>query len=738
VLEYKGSEIKEGCKLGTGGFGKVIQGTYYSLKIAIKKIKEYNSKALYREIFIMKKFAHPFIPRLYGIIYRKTYKNYQKRASKSEKSLENLVHIIKSNNSLAVLKPGVVSKEEIKSKDNNKCNVEIILELVEGDSLEKLMKTEMLSNLEKIVILLNLATVLEFLHGFNLMHRDLKPENIMIDMKFQSKLLDFGISKLMNFSNETKTCSAGTMCYMAPENFNLDLIEETDNEEGSQFFQDFKKISSKIDVWAFGCIVHELFTGVKPWSNKVKTNNKILSLLYKKIPFEISPLIKNNKIRNLIEKCVEIDPEKRVSIKFARILLLEILFDSVKENFINVCSVSEDYEDKGMGKILNTFQGQTKRKRYPLMMKVQSYIFDFLRILKKKDYIDNEKVSQSITDKKFLDDYIKQENSNNYSYKENFIKERKKLLSKNSNKPNMNLNLIENGSFNSIDDDSNKPLIVRSNFRAHTVKRMSSIKNEFVLEMIKNENGLIKNESFEILCKIKQNFDNKLQSNREIDINIVSKQSKKGTLYISKPINLEIISLKFDKSIPSRLPLIKVTPLKKNLEKFRKNGLRMTNNNSPFYFNCMNKFSSLDNYTNCTSIEEKKIIKKKKSEEKIRNDYHINSTNIDREDVENERVNIEGSDVITKPQKITNDIRTRIYYTNNILKSSFYLDSNKLLNKNTKIFNRDLKEYNRGLLKNVFLDFDGATFVLENSPDQLIKNRFNVKKTVEIRRNVYH
>ncbi len=137
-------------------------------------------------------------------------------------------------------------------------------------------------------------------------------------------------------------------------------------------------------------------------------------------------------------------------------------------------------------------------------------------------------------------------------------------------------------------------------------------------------------------------------------------------------------------------------------------------------------------------MKKKKIIKKKKSEEKIRNDYHINSTNIDREDVENERVNIEGSDVITKPQKITNDIRTRIYYTNNILKSSFYLDSNKLLNKNTKIFNRDLKEYNRVLLKNVFLDFDGATFVLENSPDQLIKNRFNVKKTVEIRRNVYH
>ena len=64
ILEYNPDLIKEGTKLGVGGFGKVIKGTYFSLKVAIKKIKQYNSKALYREIFIMNKFSHPFIPKL--------------------------------------------------------------------------------------------------------------------------------------------------------------------------------------------------------------------------------------------------------------------------------------------------------------------------------------------------------------------------------------------------------------------------------------------------------------------------------------------------------------------------------------------------------------------------------------------------------------------------------------------------------------------------------------------------
>ena len=121
------------------------------------------------------------------------------------------------------------------------------------------------------------------------------------------------------------------MSYMAPEIFTLNLNDEEENEnEDSQNFKDLKEINEKVDVWAFGCIVQEVFTGVKPWSNKAKSNNKILSLLYKKVPFEISNLVDNPEQKNLIQKCVEVEAYKRISIKEAKILLLEILLKEFK------------------------------------------------------------------------------------------------------------------------------------------------------------------------------------------------------------------------------------------------------------------------------------------------------------------------------------------------------------------------------------------------------------------------
>src|SRR5437870_2679766 len=70
ILEFKSINIREGAVLGKGGFGKVIEGYYKSLKFAIKKLKHYDPKALLRELSIMKRYNHPSIPSLMGIITR--------------------------------------------------------------------------------------------------------------------------------------------------------------------------------------------------------------------------------------------------------------------------------------------------------------------------------------------------------------------------------------------------------------------------------------------------------------------------------------------------------------------------------------------------------------------------------------------------------------------------------------------------------------------------------------------
>lgn len=52
-------------------------------------------------------------------------------------------------------------------------------------------------------------------HANGIMHRDIKPENIMLTKDGQIRLVDFGLSKLVNVQFEREV--AGTPYYMAPE-----------------------------------------------------------------------------------------------------------------------------------------------------------------------------------------------------------------------------------------------------------------------------------------------------------------------------------------------------------------------------------------------------------------------------------------------------------------------------------------------------------------------------------------
>ena len=83
---------------------------------------------------------------------------------------------------------------------------------------------------------------LDFCHKKNIVHRDLKPENILFTDDGIIKICDFGSSKIIN--NET-TSTPYMVCryYRAPEL----LFGE-------------KNYNSKIDIFAAGCIIAELFT----------------------------------------------------------------------------------------------------------------------------------------------------------------------------------------------------------------------------------------------------------------------------------------------------------------------------------------------------------------------------------------------------------------------------------------------------------------------------------------------
>ena len=365
ILEFDPTFIKEGIKLGSGGFGKVVEGFFKSTKFAIKKLKDYEPESLFSELAILKIYTHPYIPRLYGI---NTITSQEEIKTKNTK-LKRPTLKIKSKTSVS----NVIGS---KNFPKNHSSIDIILEIVQGFSLEVLVKQKKLTDIEKIIILLDLSNVLEYLHGMLLIHRDLKPANIMIDKEFKLKLLDFGISKVEKDRNGVYTSVIGTIMYMAPENFHLEESENPDDEEEENCVQ-ASNITEKVDVWAFGCIVHELFTGLKPWSSRAKTDQKILSLLYSKAKFEISDKIKDQKLINLIEKCTRTIPIERITISEAKILLEEILYDhSIK--LIEKSGINKKFS-LGILIFLGSCENLNPGQKYHLLVKYNSYIFDYLR-----------------------------------------------------------------------------------------------------------------------------------------------------------------------------------------------------------------------------------------------------------------------------------------------------------------------------------------------------------------------
>ncbi|KAJ7748070.1 kinase-like domain-containing protein, partial [Mycena metata] len=100
-----------------------------------------------------------------------------------------------------------------------------------------------------------IAQGLQYLHSRNIVHGDLRGANILISEAWTACLADFGLSALADTTSTLhSTKRSGSLYWMAPELINPD-----------GFGCEFPRTPAS-DVYTFGCVCVELYTGRPPFS----------------------------------------------------------------------------------------------------------------------------------------------------------------------------------------------------------------------------------------------------------------------------------------------------------------------------------------------------------------------------------------------------------------------------------------------------------------------------------------
>jgi serine/threonine protein kinase/dipeptidyl aminopeptidase/acylaminoacyl peptidase len=186
----------------------------------------------------------------------------------------------------------------------------LVLELVEGRTLDALLTGRVLPIDDALKIAHQIAEALEAAHERGIVHRDLKPANVKVRDDGAVKVLDFGLAKALeqgpgigdqgsgSLANSptitspamtTRGMILGTPAYMSPEQARGQVVDK------------------RTDIWSFGCVLYEMVSGRRPFAGEAITD-LIVAVVSKDPDWSVVP----RPVLPLIQACLEKDPKKRL------------------------------------------------------------------------------------------------------------------------------------------------------------------------------------------------------------------------------------------------------------------------------------------------------------------------------------------------------------------------------------------------------------------------------------------
>ncbi|XP_050220182.1 uncharacterized protein LOC126670483 isoform X2 [Mercurialis annua] len=260
----KNTDIEELQELGSGTFGTVYYGKWRGTDVAIKRIKKscFCGRASQQE---------------------KLIKDFWREAQ----ILSNLHH------------PNVVASYGVVPDGPGGTMATVTEYMVNGSLRHALQKKDkVLDRRKRLIIALDAAFGMEYLHLKNIVHFDLKCDNLLVNLRDSHrpicKVGDFGLSRIKR-NTLVSGGVRGTLPWMAPE-----LLDGNSN-----------RVSEKVDVYSFGIAMWEILTGEEPYANMhcgAIIGGIVSNKLRPPIPEHCDP-----EWRKLMEECWSFNPEIRPS-----------------------------------------------------------------------------------------------------------------------------------------------------------------------------------------------------------------------------------------------------------------------------------------------------------------------------------------------------------------------------------------------------------------------------------------